>query len=122
MKITLTMAEITALVAERFQLPSSTQIEIEELNKRANTIISARLVETLKARNCLTSDGSIRSDKKIEAIKAVREVYFEDRPAGTLACGLANAKSAVEEWGKFLPYVQRYGFPDMTEGVPPKWR
>jgi hypothetical protein len=113
MKITLTYAEIAAMVRDRYNLPDSAQLEISGYSGIDHPA-AVLLVEALTKEDCLTSTGAIRPDKKILAIKTLRDkvVGLGNNTNGAL-CGLCQAKYAIEDWGNFLLYVCKNGFPPM---------
>lgn len=108
MKVTISVQEITALVREKYGLPFDMVLEISDL-----TISDAakNLVNTLKIRDCLTEFGNIAPDKKIAAIKTLRELVGN--------CGLAQAKYAIEDWPCFLDSIRKNGYPPMSPDDPP---
>lgn len=103
----MTMAELTAIVAAKFMLPSDVVLEIAEYAGIANPM-AEKLRATLQAEGCLTSSGQIAADKKIASIKKLRELVSLEKD-----CGLKQAKDAIEDYPRFLTYVQKYGFPPM---------
>lgn len=108
MKITLTLAEITTLVCNRFQLPPDTEVEIKRPVPRSkNKEIAQRIIDGMIdsfTRQSLLYFGQIPPENKIAAIKALRTVVP--------GLGIADAKKAVEDWERFIAYV-------LTNGLPP---
>lgn len=107
MKITMTITELTALVAARFQLPSDAVLEIAEYAGMSNPV-AEKLRATLQAEGCLTPSGKIAAEKKIASIKKLRELVAVEKE-----CGLKQAKDAIEDYSRFFTFVQKYGFPPM---------
>ena len=107
MKITLSIAEITALVCNRYNLPADTEVEIKRPGHSrkyafvARDIIS-RMVDGYSGQPVFVN-GTIPGDKKISAIKALRTILP--------GLGLADAKTAVENWNQFIDYVESNGLP-----------
>jgi hypothetical protein len=77
------------------------------------------LINALIQDNCLSPIGTILPDKKIPSIKLLREHVISIRGF----CGLAQAKNAIEDWQKFLPYVRKNGYPPMdSNDTDYQWR
>jgi len=107
MKITMTMIELTALVTAKFMLPGDTVLEIAEYVGVSNPA-GEKLRAALQAEGCLTASGQIVTDKKIPSIKKLRELVSFEK-----TCGLKQAKDAIEDYPRFLAFVQKHGFPPM---------
>jgi hypothetical protein len=118
MKITLTYSELSALVRNVYNLPDNTELEISEYSGMDHPV-SIRLMEALKQEGCFTPTNGIRLDKKIAAIKLLRDLVVDDgvNTNGQI-CGLAQAKWAIEDWDKFILYVRRHGYPPMGGNDP----
>lgn len=121
MKITLTIAELTEIVRSRYSLPDDVSLEIAGYSG-INHLDADKLISRLQAEDCFDGNFNPRPEKKIACIKMVRDVYANTVRPGSLVCGLANAKYAVEEWPVFIQYVKKHGFPAMDGSVEPKWR
>ena len=118
MKITLTYSELSALVRDRYNLPDTAELEISEYSGMDHPS-ALRLVEQLTQAGCFTATGNIAPDRKIAAIKLLREIVIGngDNSNGCL-CGLAQAKYAIEDWENFILYVRQHGFPKMDSNDP----
>lgn len=121
MKITLTHAELAALVRNCYSLPSDCELEISGYSGLDHPD-AVRLVEVLSKAQCLSASGAIMYDKKIASIKLLRELVcgLGDNRDGNL-CGLVQAKYAIEDWGAFLTYVRKNGYPKMGFEVDRPW-
>ncbi len=114
MKVTFTKTEITAIILTVLYLPLDTTVEVvddppkSEPKPKSNLEVANELGEALRKVGCVDLWGCIRPDKKLLAIKTLRESIPN--------CGLAVAKYAIEDWDVFLAYVTRNGIPDMTSG------
>lgn len=135
MKVTLTLAELTALVICRYELPGDATVEIAGMvptpepvkYKGLNDVkrILAGMFDPFTGQNILRNVevlepvfglasinyGTVPPEKKIAAIKALRTQIP--------GLGLADAKYAVEAWGVFMAYVLRNGVPPVNNFV---WR
>lgn len=135
MKVTLTLAEITALVICRYELPGDATVEIagmvptpepvkyKGLNDAKRILdgmfdpmtgqpllCNARMFDPMTGSPDIYF-GDVPPQKKITAIRALRTV--------TPGLGLGDAKLAVEDWQSFMAYVLRNGVPPVTNF---KWR
>jgi hypothetical protein len=107
MKIQLTMSEITKMVRSYYALPDNITVEILE----GKETVYNRLIDSFSSDGLLDTRNNIRIDKKIPAIKRLRELMTDDGKE----CGLANAKTAIEDWGSFSTYIHHWGmWPDMS--------
>ena len=118
MKITLTHAELAVLVRSRYDLPANCELEISGYSGIDHPD-AVRLVELLSKEGCLSPAGAILYERKIASIKLLRELICgtSDNRDGNV-CGLAQAKFAIEDWGNFLLYVRKSGFPPMGTECP----
>lgn len=91
MKITLSLAEITAMVTSRFALPPSTEVEIAELPMSPDYAKALGLVSEIKKM-------AYTSHEKIRAIKYFREI---------VPSGLVEAKWAIENFLLVEDYVNK---------------
>lgn len=112
MKITLTYSELSALVRDRYSLPENAQLEISGYSGIDHPA-AVSFVDLLTRNECLTPTNGIRPDKKIAAIKLLRDLVGGSGNANGATCSLAQAKHAIEDWDNFILYVRKNGFPPM---------
>ncbi len=110
MKITLTLAEVHAIVAARFGIDN---FELDVVSTPAPPIIDPAVAEFFRQMNAYCNvRGDIRPDCKIAAIKTFREFFVNPNytPSNPNSLRyltrLAVAKRAVEDWFNFAIRVQ----------------
>ena len=109
MKIVMTIAELTDLVRRRYDLPNPLTLEVlqgphPDAENLRNALKSAALVDV---------SGLVFEDRKIAAIKLLREIVPN--------CGLAQAKWAIEDLRNFMAHVSAHGFPKMASDEAKHW-
>lgn len=125
MKITVTRDEVKEMIANKLGLkvrdftlviaPSVTTplfSKIPMLNDLVDYLIKEEVVTPSEGRNLVILPG-----KKIQAIRAVRSFYYDNK----YPCELSAAKAIVEEWDLFVAGCKRInGFITNPDDFP--WR
>lgn len=106
MKITLTLAEVHAIVAAKLGIEN---FELDIIRTPTLDPDVAKFFEAMAP--FVTHLGNIRPDKKIAAIKQFREFFVSPSYDGTpntvrYLTGLAVSKRAVEDWWNFSANVR----------------
>lgn len=100
MKITLTKRELLDMLYDKFGFKFS---EVDIVPDTDNDISAAKCQQAVEI--------PLSKGKKIDAIKALREVAGNTNVTGLSECrlGLADAKWAVENWPKWIEFVRNFG-------------
>jgi|KBSSwiStaDraftv2_1062776.scaffolds.fasta_scaffold25388_8 hypothetical protein len=107
MKITLTLAEVHAIIATKLGIDN---FELDIISPSALDPDVARFFEAMAP--FVTHLGNIRPDKKIAAIKQFREFFLNPYYDATVIDSrkylthLAVAKRAIEDWWNFSANVR----------------
>ncbi len=125
MKITLTIDEVKQAVAKTLGWEGKDFILV--IDGYGEPELNSEVVKVMNAmKPFLTLTGEIQPDKKIAAIKCLRELFLDQnyvkdptnpRDYRPSLIGLATAKRTVEDWPNFIAKAKRNGrFPYASGG------